>query len=159
MKGQVSTVVAALLVVLTMQAGVSAATTDTSGPSASAGGTLNGKVRIHLVGRLTSGPGCLRVARGRFTLSGAMSDRGWFESRWGSGFQGCGSRLGRSVRTSALHGRKGSISITWDWDHWRVTRGTARYSGLIGRGRQKIVLGDLLVASGFEARMTGTVRQ
>lgn len=104
---------------------VSQATADASSSDA-----LQGKVRIHLEGTLT-GPQFAAVGRGRFTLSGAISDRGTFVDR----HPGIHPPNDPYVRT--LSGRKGTIRIACDGeDNWRVTKGTKTYAGLRGRGRK-----------------------
>ena len=148
MKSRISTLVIGLAVVLSAQVGVTAAATDTSGALAS--GTLQGKVRIHLAGTLTIGPECLRVARGRFTLSGATSDRGTFVNR----FLDCHRPLVQSRFQRRLHGGKGTIRITGRRGYWSITGGTEAYAGLRGRGRQA---GRLAALGRFEGTMTGTL--
>jgi hypothetical protein len=62
-----------LLLVLAVQVGLTGATNGT--PGASASGALQGKVRIDVKGKTVANTS---AARGRFTMSGAISDRGSF---------------------------------------------------------------------------------
>ena len=93
-------------------------------PRASSSRALQGAVSIHLwgPGLGPENPG----GRGRFTISGAISDRGLFvDDRHGE--------PGRGVRI--LFGWKGAIRITvGHFGFWRITKGTGAYAGLRGRG-------------------------
>jgi hypothetical protein len=134
-----------LLLVLAAQVGSIAAATDALGASSS--GALQGEVRIHLEGKWI-GPG--KGQRGRFTIVGAISDRGRFAG--GSGHV--------SVRT--LSGAEGTIWIKVGslggpcQCNWRITKGTRAYAGLHGRGRDE---GDGAAHEGgaVEYTMDGTV--
>lgn len=64
-----------LFVVLATQAGVSVTANDTSASGTSE--SLRGSVRIHLRGYM-KGPQFAAFGRGRFTASGAITDRGMF---------------------------------------------------------------------------------
>jgi hypothetical protein len=91
-------------------------------------------VIIHVKGKsLGAGKG----NRGRFTISGAISDRGRFVDR----------ELvdrGRPGTVRTLFGAKGTIRINVGelgpgarcGCKWRVTKGTKAYAGLHGRGRE-----------------------
>jgi len=127
------------LLVLAVQA------TGTSGASASQ--AVQGKVRIHLQGWL-SGPQFAAFGRGRFTASGAITDRGRFVDK----FQGVHPPGEPHLRT--LRGAKGTLLIKVDGDgQWRITKGTKAYAGLRGRrtlqGRYRF--------TGIDATMIGTV--
>ena len=133
MKSRILTIVAGLCSGLALHAGATAAATGT--PGAGPSGTLQGKVRIHLEGTLT-GPQGHAIGRGRFVLTGAISDRGTFVDR----FQGIHPPSVPYVRT--LRGAKGTIWMVGDGlaadgskGHWRVTKGARAYTGLRGRGR------------------------
>jgi hypothetical protein len=118
-----------LFLVLTAQVGLTAAATDTS--DASTSGALQGNVRIHLQGSL-SGPQFAAVARGRFTASGAISDRGRFVDK----FEGIHPPGEPHVRT--VLGANGTLRIKVDrTGQWRVTQGTKAYAGLRGRGTEQ----------------------
>ena len=146
-----------LLLALAVQVGLTAAAAGTSGVSS--GEALQGKVRIHLEGTLIhGGPQCNAVSRGRFTLSGAISDHGRFVDR----FHGCFAPYSPNVRT--LLGAKGMIRIAIDGGGinytrlWRVTKGTKAYAGLRGRGGESgrcASQGDS--GSTIDITMTGTV--
>ena len=114
-------VTVSLLLVLAVQVGSTAAATGMSGASSSR--ALQGAVSIHLWGR---GFGAGDPGRGRFTMTGAISDRGWFvNAPWGE--------IGRGVRI--FFGAKGSIRIiVGHFGGWRITKGTEAYAGLGGRG-------------------------
>ena len=119
--GAVGLMVVGLLLVLAVQVGLTGAATGTSGASSSR--ALQGAVSLHLWGP-GLGPG--NPGRGRFTISGAISDRGRFvDDRAGE--------PGRGVRT--FFGTKGTIRIiVGHFGFWRITRGTNAYAGLHGRG-------------------------
>jgi hypothetical protein len=130
MKTPTLTIVASLVCWLGLQTVGTAAATAT--PAAGASAALQGKVRIHLDGTLT-GPQFRAIGRGRFVLTGAISDRGSFVDR----FQGTHPPADPYVRR--LRGAKGTIWIIGDGfgrgkGHWRVTKGTKAYAGLRGRG-------------------------
>ena len=117
-------IAAALFVSLAAQIGLPAASAGST-----ASGAVQGKVRIHIVGRYTGPqPGSFesRIARGRFTLSGALSDRGTFED----------SGHGNHARVRTLYGAKGYIAIAFvgPSPNWRIGQGTFSYTGLRGRG-------------------------
>ena len=157
------TVTVGLLLLLAVHVGVAVAATGTSGASAS--GAVQGKVRIHLEGTLSGGQ-CNAVGRGRFTLSGAISDHGTFVDR----FQGCFPVSGPYVRT--LSGRNGTIRITGDnscgpsgtplgsgpllcRSQWRISNGTKTYAGLRGRGHSGTRYDEH--GEPFDVTMVGTV--
>jgi hypothetical protein len=147
-------VTVSVFLVLAAQAGLSAAASDTS--DASTSGALQGKVRIHLRGYM-KGPQFAAFGRGRFTMSGAISDRGRFVDE----FQGVHPPNEPHVRT--LRGAKGTIQMMVDGGigcrlncgrpRWRITNGTKAYAGLWGRGTQE---GQYRFV-GIDATMTGTV--
>jgi hypothetical protein len=113
---------ASLVLVLAVQVGSTAAATGTSGASASE--AVQGAVTLHLQGPGLGprNPG----GRGRFTISGAVSDHGQFADD----LQG---EPGRGVRT--FYGRKGTIRMTvGHFGFWKITKGTGAYAGLHGRG-------------------------
>jgi hypothetical protein len=117
------TVTVGLLLVLAVQVGLTAAATGTSGASSSR--ALQGVVNIHLTGK-GYGPGNPNPGRGRFTMYGAISDRGRFAND-------SHGEIGRGVRF--LFGAKGTIRITvGHFGGWRITKGTKAYAGLRGRG-------------------------
>jgi hypothetical protein len=109
------TAVMAVTLVLAVHAG---------SPKASSG-AAQGKVRIELTGRVL-GP---RGNRGRFILSGALTDRGRFVDAPGLNIP----------RT--LYGAKGAIRILVgtraSQASWRITKGTKAYAGLHGRGTER----------------------
>lgn len=110
----------AVSVGLALHAGSTTAATGTSSASARSG-AAQGKVRIELRGRVLGARG----NEGRFTLSGALSDRGRFVDR--PGF----------VTPRTLYGAKGTIRIAvGHLGRWRITRGTKAYAGLRGRGQE-----------------------
>lgn len=92
--------------------------------------------------------------RGRFALSGAISDRGSFVD---NGFQVAPpSRVHPVVdpHVRTLFGAKATIRITVDGEgHWRITKGTKAYVGLRGRGQQR----GLYSRRTIDITMTGTV--
>ena len=94
-----------LLFALGVQAGSSAVATDTS--DAGTSGSLQGKVRVHLRGHM-KGPQFAAFGRGRFTMSGVISDRGSFVDE----FQGAHPPGEPHVRT--LRGAKGTIQMMVD---------------------------------------------
>jgi hypothetical protein len=123
---------------------------------ANAGGRLQGRVRINLTYTRTIGREM--VARGRFTVSGAISDRGRFVERWARvPARGPNPGFDRRV-VRALVGAQGSI-----WTRtfgtmtvgapWEVMTGTNAYTGLRGRGRETSHVGH----SGSDITMAGTV--
>jgi hypothetical protein len=110
-----------LLLVLAVQVGLTAAATGT--PGASSSKALQGEVLIHLSG---PEPANRNQVRGRFTISGAISDRGVFVN-YAHGEPGRGVRI--------LFGWKGAIRITvGHFGFWRITKGGGAYAGLRGRG-------------------------
>jgi hypothetical protein len=128
----------ALVVILALQAGSTAAATGTA--SASASGAAQGKVRIELTGRVLGARG----NRGRFILSGALTDRGRFVDAPGLNIP----------RT--LYGAKGAIRILVgtraSQASWRITKGTKAYAGLHGRGTERGLYDDTI-----DITMTGRV--
>ena len=116
------TVTVGLLLALAVQVGLTAAATGTSGATSSM--ALQGAVSIHLWGP-GLGPGN-PWGRGRFTISGAISDRGAFVNHRDG-------EPGRGVRK--LFGAKGTIQLfVGHYGSWRITKGTGAYAGLHGRG-------------------------
>ena len=104
-------------------------------------------MRIHVKGQSLASTS---VARGCFTISGAISDRGRAVDRAASGLT--------IVRT--LVGTKGTIWITiggqavgFRQNHWTITKGTKAYAGLRGQGAER----GLFLASRIDVVMTGTV--
>jgi hypothetical protein len=95
---------------------------------AGANNAFAGKVRIHLTGTLlgTDQPG---AAEGRFTISGAISDRGSFVDKVRPNV--------RYVRT--LSGARGTIEVTFvkGAPNWNITDGTRAYAGLGGQGLER----------------------
>jgi hypothetical protein len=82
-------------------------------------------------------------ARGEFTISGAISDRGTFVDDGGF----------RIVRT--LLGANGTIPITvGPQGRWEIIAGTKPYAGLHGRGREAG-----LYSTFIDITMSGTVSQ
>ena len=136
-------VTASLFFLLAVRAGWTAAATGTS---------VQGKVRIHLQGS-QSGPQFAAFGRGRFTMSGAISDRGRFVDE----FQGAHPPDEPQVLT--LRGAKGTLHIKVDGafgsPKWRITSGTKAYAGLRGRGTQE---GQYRFGE-IDATMIGTVRK
>ena len=136
-------VTASLFLVLVVRAGWTAAATGTS---------VQGNVGIHLQGSL-SGPQFAAFGRGRFTMSGAISDHRRFVDE----FQGVHPADEPHVRT--LRGARGTIRIKVDGafgsPKWRITSGTKAYAGLRGRGTQE---GQYKFV-GIYATMTGTIRK
>ena len=143
-------VATSLLLVLAAHVGWTAAATGKSGASAS--GALQGHVSIHVKGKWL-GPG--KGDRGRFMISGAISDRGRVVDREVV-------YRGRPVTVRTLFGAKGNIRIKVGeigpgprcGCKWRITRGTKAYTGLRGRGRE---VG--LYSSTVDITMSGTVSQ
>jgi hypothetical protein len=149
MKTMIWTIVAGLFCAVAAQVSVTAAAPGTTGAGLSA--ALEGKVQIHVTGRHT-GPQLsrhqpMRIAHGRFALSGALSDRGTFEDYLRLNF-------GR-VRT--LFGAKGTIVIAFVGPSptWRVEQATRAYAGLRGRGKGR----GPHSPGRFEITMTGRVSQ
>ena len=106
-------------------------------------GILNVYVSIHLNGKpLAPGKGY----RGRFTMSGALSDHGSFSDR---------SEVGGRVRT--LFGAKGTIRIKFvaRTPNWTITKGTKAYAGLRGRGSES----GAYSPDTIDITMEGTVSQ
>jgi len=141
MKNQVRAIVAALVVALATQVSVTAAAPRTS--NASTDNALQGSIRVLLRG-YTEGPQNAAFGRGRFTMSGAISDHGRFVDE----FQGVHPPDDPHVRT--LRGAKGTVQIKVDGafarrsaagvlrsPKWRITSGTKAYAGLRGRGTQE----------------------
>ena len=111
-----------LLFALAAQVGVTTAATGTSGATSSL--ALQGAVTIHVWGP-GLGPGN-PWGRGRFTISGAIFDRGTF----------VGDRDGEPGRGGRkLFGARGTIRLfVGHYGSWRITKGTGAYAGLHGRG-------------------------
>jgi hypothetical protein len=139
MKSRTSTIVAALSVVLAVQVCVTAAAIGSSGTSASE--ALRGKVRIHLDGTRL-GP---HRASGRFTLSGAISDRGEF-SEYVSSVR-VAPEAWRMTAVRSLIGTRGTIWTRAEWTQghvlswrrahaWEVTKGSRAYAGISGGGQE-----------------------
>jgi hypothetical protein len=128
-----------------MQVGLPAAA---AGPfDASATETFSGRVVIRCEGGMRFGPP--GPARGRCTITGAITDRGWFvdgDVRW----------VHPHART--FRSRKGTIemSVYEERGHWRIIGGTRRYAGLRGRGFEALFLS---LPSRISFTMTGTVSQ
>ena len=118
----------AVFVALAVQTGPTTAAALTS--SASAGGAARGKVRIELKGTVLGARG----HKGRFTLSGALADRGRFVDL---------VELGGGNRT--LYGARGTMWIRIrsvdDHPSWRITKGSGAYARLRGRGTQRGLYG------------------
>jgi hypothetical protein len=159
MKVRSLTTVAGLFCVLALQAGVTAAATGTS--KASTDNALQGDIRVLLRG-YTEGPQFAAFGRGRFTMSGAISDHGRFVDE----FQGAHPPNEPHVRT--LHGAKGTIQIKVEGAYaqwtaagvprlpkWQITSGTKAYAGLRGRGTQE----GKYKFGGIYATMAGTIRK
>jgi len=150
MKNQVWAIVAALVVALATQVSVTAAAPRTS--DASTDNALQGSIRVLLRG-YTEGPQNAAFGRGRFTMSGAISDHGRFVDE----FQGAHPPDEPHVRT--LRGAKGTIQIKVDGafgsTKWRIISGTKAYAGLRGRGTQE----GKYKSGGIYATMTGTIRK
>jgi hypothetical protein len=118
----VCTVTAVMAVTLVLAVNAGSPKASSGAPSASASGAAQGKVRIELTGRVL-GP---RGNRGRFILSGALTDRGRFVDAPGLAIP----------RT--LYGAKGAIRImVGTRATWRITKGTKAYAGLHGRGTER----------------------
>jgi hypothetical protein len=125
----------ALVVMLALQAGSTAAATGTA--SASASEAPQGKVRIELTGRVLGARG----NRGRFILSGALTDRGRFVD------------VAHLYTPRTLYGAKGAIRIiVGPRGSWRITKGTKAYAGLHGRGTERGLYDDTI-----DITMTGRV--
>ena len=150
MKNQVWAIVAALVVALATQVSVTAAAPRTS--DASTDRALEGNIRVLLRG-YTEGPQFAAFGRGRFTMSGAISDHGRFVDV----FQGAHPPDEPHFRT--LRGAEGTIQIKVDGafgsPKWRITSGTKAYAGLRGRGTQE----GGYKFGGIYATMTGTIRK
>lgn len=123
---------------------MSVAAAGSSGASAN-GTTLLGKVRIEVKGK-SVGPA--QSMRGRFSISGAITDRGRFIDRGGP----------LTLRT--LVGAKGTIWIKVGFVepfpcqcNWRIVKGTRAYAGLRGRGQE----GGRYTQTTANVTMTGTV--
>ena len=142
-----------LLLAPAVQVGLTTAATGTSGAGSSE--ALQGKVRILCKGTAT-GPQFAASGRGRFTLTGAISDRGRFVD---GDFQGVHPESDPHVRT--LFGARGTIRIivygtAGATGRWRITKGTKAYAGLRGRGRET---GAYFSKSTIDITMSGTVPQ
>jgi hypothetical protein len=86
-------------------------------------------------------------AVGRCTITGAITDRGWFRDgdvRW----------VRPHLRT--FTGRKGTIemSVYEERGHWRIVAGTKAYARLRGRGYEALLLS---LPAGISFTMTGRV--
>ena len=115
----------AVTAVLAFQAGSTTAASGTS--SASASGAVQGKVRIELRGRVL-GP---RGNRGRFILSGALTDRGRFVDAPGLNIPR--TLYGAKGAIRIIVGKLGSCAFQ---NCWKITKGTRAYAGLHGRGTE-----------------------
>lgn len=94
------------------------------------------------------GPKFAAFGRGRFTIAGAISDRGRFVDK----FEGIHPPNGPHVRT--LRGAKGTIQMmVARTKQWRITNGTNAYAGLRGQGTQQ----GHYAGNGIDATMIGTV--
>ena len=141
-------VMVGLLLALAAQVGLSAAATGTSGARSSS--AMQGAVRIHLHGTWL---GADKGVQGRFTISGAISDRGTFVGRSGH------------VSHYTLVGAKGTIRIKVGslypgaacQCNWQVTKGTRKYAGLRGRGRVAAGQNAANVGGSVDYRLEGTV--
>jgi hypothetical protein len=150
----IAKVVAVLSIVPLVQVGVPAAATNTSAASSSE--ALRGRVVIDCQGtRRTTFPP--PPARGRCTVSGAITDRGKF-------VDDAILRVHPHGRT--VFGAKGTIvfSVYGERGHWRIIDGTRAYAGLRGRGwespaRNWESTGPCPVGCPFDFTMTGTVSQ
>jgi hypothetical protein len=145
MRRSISTAVAGLCCALVVEAGAMAAATETA--VAGSSGDVRGRVVIDCVGGMRFGPP--GPAHGRCTITGAITDRGWFKDD--------------AVRVIHPHGRrfrsaKGTIelSVYEERGHWRIIGGTGRYAGLRGRGWEALFLS---LPGGISFTMTGTVSQ
>jgi hypothetical protein len=119
-----------LLLALAVQVGLTAATGSS--------GASQGKVRIEAKGKNFGG---------RFTISGAIRDRGRFIDSPGL------------ITVRKLIGAKGTIWIKVGFVepfrcqcNWRIVKGTKAYAGLRGRGHEEGVSGSTI-----NVTMTGTV--
>ena len=147
-------VVAVLSVVPLVQVGMTAAATDTTGASGSE--ALRGRVVIDCEGtRRTMPPP--PPARGRCTVSGAITDRGKF-------VDDAILRVQPHVRT--FIGAKGTIRFSvYERGHWRIIDGTKAYARLRGRGfespaRNRESTGPCPpIGCPFDFTMTGRVSQ
>lgn len=136
----VRTVTAVMAVTLVLAVHAGSPKASSGAPSASASGAAQGKVRIELTGRVLGARG----NRGRFILSGALTDRGRFVDAPGLNIP----------RT--LYGAKGAIRILVgtraSQASWRITKGTKAYAGLHGRGTERGLYDDTI-----DVTMTGRV--
>lgn len=139
-------VTAGLLSLLASEVDLTAAANGASGTSVSR--ALRGAVTIDLDGKR---PGQhTNAGRGRFTISGAISDHGRFVDR--PGF----------IVVRVLHGARGTIWVTVGAPepgsrcqcNWRIAEGTGAYAGLHGRGRESGVYSRTI-----DIRMNGVVSQ
>jgi hypothetical protein len=143
-----------LLFGLAVHGGTSAAATDASGADRSE--AVLGRVVIDCDGgRRTMPP--WPPARGRCTVSGAITDRGKF-------VDDAILRVQPHVRT--FIGAKGTIRFSvYERGHWRIIDGTRAYAGLRGRGSESPArnwesTGPCPpLGCPFDFTMTGTVRR
>jgi hypothetical protein len=149
MKTGIWTIVAGLFCVVAAHVSVTAAAPGTIGAGSSS--VLEGRVQIYVTGRHTGPRPCrhsaMCIAHGRFTLSGALFDRGTFEDYL---------RL-NAPRVRSLFGAKGTITIAFVGPSpaWRIEQGTRAYAGLRGRGKGR----GPHSPGRFEITMTGRVSQ
>jgi hypothetical protein len=129
-----SKALAASLLVLAVQVGVTAAAAGASRAGASE--ASQGKVRFQLKGTLIEA----EVTRGEFTLSGAISDRGEFVERVARVRlnPGLGPPRFRFDRVRTFVGARGTI---WTRTRglgtaWEIAHGSRAYDGIGGRGRE-----------------------
>jgi hypothetical protein len=137
------TTVATLCSVLAAQASGTTAATDTA--VVDSGKAVRGRVVIACDGSMRFGPP--GPAQGRCTITGAITDRGWFRDRdvrW----------VHPHIRT--FKGRKGTIdmSVYEERGHWRIVAGTKAYARLRGRGYEALLLS---LPAGISFTMTGRV--
>ena len=136
------TTVTGLCCVMAVQVGVPAAAVDTTAGGSAA---VRGRVVIDCSGGMRFGPP--GPAHGRCTITGAITDRGWFRDgdvRW----------VHPHIRT--FRSRRGTIdmSVYEERGHWRIVAGTGTYAGLRGRGWEALFL---RLPGGISFTMTGRV--
>jgi hypothetical protein len=121
-------------------------------PAMQAGSTpaANGKVRVVLSGKSLGARG----DSGRFTMSGALSDRGRFWQQAEVDFAGIRILYGAKGRIRIYvvtrQGPRASVA-------WRIIKGTKAYAGLRGRGTEREANVDPRRPGRFLSTMTGTV--
>ena len=110
--------------------------------------TILGTVSIQLLVGYGEGRDVNAPLRGRFTISGAITDRGTFLDKHGAG--------GPLMYTRVLVGAKGKIRMAGQqWGPWRLVGGTGSYAGLRGHSTRP-VLGEFRYAR-LRMTMIGTV--